>query len=80
MRTTCFALRTGVFAHRLHEEGRVSSSGPPRPMRQCDTFSAVANLTPTTDRPDNSDDVLEGLLAKFPDLLAGDQRAGANAR
>ena len=33
-----------------------------------------------TEAPYDSEDVLQELLAKFPDLLAGDQFAGADAR
>jgi hypothetical protein len=38
------------------------------------------DLVPMTEAPYDSEDVLQELLAKFPDLLAGDQLAGANAR
>src|SRR5687767_7172166 len=33
-----------------------------------------------TEAPYDSEDVLQGLLAKFPDLLAGDQLAGSDPR
>ena len=35
---------------------------------------------PMTEEPYDSEDVLQGLLAKFPDLLAGDQLASGEAR
>lgn len=35
------------------------------------------DLVPMTEAPYDSEDVLQELLAKFPDLLAGDQLAGA---
>lgn len=38
------------------------------------------DLVPMTEAPYDSEDVLQELLAKFPDLLAGDQLAGADAR
>src|SRR3954451_13006159 len=38
------------------------------------------DLVPMTEAPYDSEDVLQELLAKFPDLLAGDQLAGAEAR
>jgi hypothetical protein len=37
-------------------------------------------LVPMTEAPYDTEDVLQELLAKFPDLLAGDQFAGADAR
>ncbi|MGH2954730.1 MAG: hypothetical protein ACRDK9_12095 [Solirubrobacterales bacterium] len=38
------------------------------------------DLVPMTEAAYDSEDVLQELLAKFPDLLAGDQLAGADAR
>jgi hypothetical protein len=38
------------------------------------------DLLPMAEAPYDSEDVLQGLLAKFPDLLAGDQLAGVDAR
>ncbi len=38
------------------------------------------DLVPMTEAPYDSEDVLQELLAKFPDLLAGDQLTGAEAR
>jgi hypothetical protein len=38
------------------------------------------DLVPMTEAPYDSEDVLQELLAKFPDLLAGDQLAGPEAR
>jgi hypothetical protein len=38
------------------------------------------DLVPMTEAPYDSEDVLQELLAKFPDLLAGDQLAGGEAR
>ena len=38
------------------------------------------DLVPMTEAPYDSEDVLQELLAKFPDLLAGDQLAGFGAR
>ena len=38
------------------------------------------DLVPMTEAPYDSEDVLQGLLARFPDLLAGDQLAGGEAR
>ena len=38
------------------------------------------DLVPMTEAPYDSEDVLQALLAKFPDLLAGDQFAGGEAR
>ncbi len=38
------------------------------------------DLVPMTEAPYDSEDVLQELLAKFPDLLAGDQLAGVGAR
>jgi hypothetical protein len=38
------------------------------------------DLVPMTEAPYDSEDVLQELLAKFPDLLAGDQLAGTDAR
>src|SRR5438067_221536 len=38
------------------------------------------DLVRMTEAPYDSEDVLQELLAKFPDLLAGDQLAGADAR
>jgi hypothetical protein len=38
------------------------------------------DLVPMTEAPYDTEDVLQELLAKFPDLLAGDQLAGADAR
>jgi hypothetical protein len=38
------------------------------------------DLVPMTEAPYDSEDVLQELLAKFPDLLAGDQLAGGDAR
>jgi len=37
-------------------------------------------LVPMAEAPYDSEDVLQGLIAKFPDLLAGDQLAGGEAR
>ena len=38
------------------------------------------DLVPMAEAPYDSEDVLQGLIAKFPDLLAGDQLAGGEAR
>ena len=38
------------------------------------------DLVPMAEAPYDSEDVLQELLAKFPDLLAGDQLAGTDAR
>jgi hypothetical protein len=38
------------------------------------------DLVPMSEGPYDSEDVLQELLAKFPDLLAGDQLAGGEAR
>jgi hypothetical protein len=38
------------------------------------------DLVPMTEAPYDTEDVLQELLAKFPDLLAGDQLAGAETR
>jgi hypothetical protein len=38
------------------------------------------DLVPMTEAPYDTEDVLQELLAKFPDLLAGDQLAGADVR
>jgi hypothetical protein len=38
------------------------------------------DLVPMTEAPYDSEDVLQRLLAKFPDLLAGDQMGGGEAR
>lgn len=38
------------------------------------------DLVPMTEASYDSEDVLQELLAKFPELLAGDQLAGADAR
>src|SRR2546423_12779623 len=38
------------------------------------------DLVPMTEAPYDTEDVLQELLAKFPDLLAGDQLAGFDAR
>jgi len=38
------------------------------------------DLVPMTEAPYDSEDVLQELLARFPDLLAGDQLAGGEAR
>jgi hypothetical protein len=37
-------------------------------------------LVPMTEAPYDTEDVLQGLLARFPDLLAGDQLIGGEAR
>jgi hypothetical protein len=64
----------------------VTASSPPLAFRLACVSGGVYllrgedDLVPMTEAPYDSEDVLQRLLAKFPDLLAGDQLASGEAQ
>ena len=67
----------------------VGDPSPARVLRALDSLTVSGgvfllrgedDLVPMIEAPYDSEDVLQRLLAKFPDLLAGDQMGGGEAR